>query len=386
MDIRKVQQAHSFGIVSYHARIWTMFEQRLESIKQKLTKEKLDGVLISSVSNISYLTGYTNFSEREREAYLIVGRQFKYIITDGRYSESVRKQVTHFQLFERGHKTPIEKLFKNLKKNIKRLGIEEDNLTVSEHKLIKKHFKKTKHFELSKVRSIKSNEEIKKIATACKLGDLAFDFILKQIKVGVTEKQIALELEDFIRQKGAQFSFPAIVAFGKNSSIPHHQIGGDILKKKEGQFILLDFGVKVDDYCSDMTRTIFFGEPSNEQKDTYETVLKAQQKAVDFINSSIQSHKPIKAFQVDKVARDYILSKGFPTIPYSLGHGIGLEVHENPYLSPKSKEVLKEGMVFSIEPGIYLPNFGGVRIEDLFVYENGKLRQLTTSPKTLIEI
>ncbi|MBI2334310.1 M24 family metallopeptidase, partial [Candidatus Daviesbacteria bacterium] len=170
-------------------------------------------------------------------------------------------------------------------------------------------------------------------------------------------------------------------AFGKNSSIPHHQTGDKRLTIND-KLILLDFGVKLNGYCSDMTRTIFFGKPSEKQRKIYETVLEAQKIAIRFINSG----KKIKAKDVDKVAREYIKSMGFPDIPHSLGHGVGLEVHEHPYLSSKSKEELKEGMVFSIEPGIYIPDFGGVRIEDLFVLENRNLRQLTTSHKNLIEL
>ena len=278
------------------------------------------------------------------------------------------------------------------------MGIEEDELTITEHKLLKKHFKKTKHFDIKAHRSIKTPEEIKKIEKAAKLGDLAFKYILKKIKTGITEKQLAYELEMFIKQNGAELSFPSIVAFGKNSSIPHHQTGDSILGEKNGQFILLDFGVKYQNYCSDMTRTIFFGNPTEKQEKIYKTVLTAQQKVIDFINSATGSGKIVKASEVDNIARDYIISKGYPTIPHSLGHGIGLEVHEHPSLSPKSKEFLKEGMVFSIEPGIYLKGFGGVRIEDLFcisktvpsetkglyVLEEKGLKQLTKSSKEII--
>ncbi len=382
-----------------------MFEGKLKQLKEQIKKEKFDAVLISSVSNISYLTGFTNFSKDEREAFLIIGDDFQYIITDARYSEAIKKDVPHFQLFERGYKTPVEDLFKTLKKDITSLGIEEDNLTVSEHRKIKKHFKKTKHFDVNSIRSIKNNEEIKKIETACKIGDRAFEYVLKKIKAGVTEKQIAQEIEKFIKENGAEISFPSIVAFGANSSVPHHQTGNDVLgpstqlslrSGREGLIILLDFGVKFENYCSDMTRTVFFGTPSKKQEDIYNAVLTAQQKAVDFLNLKIKSNKNVSAQQVDKAARDYIISKGYSSIPHSLGHGIGLQVHEHPNLSPKSKEVLKEGMVFSIEPGIYIKDFGsprstrveagGVRIEDLFVYEKGKLRQLTTSPKNLTTV
>ncbi|MCR4305952.1 MAG: aminopeptidase P family N-terminal domain-containing protein, partial [Candidatus Daviesbacteria bacterium] len=185
-----------------------MFRGRITRIQQQLTKNNLDAVLVSSVSNISYLTGFTNFSKDEREAYIFIGRDFAYIITDARYSEAVRKQVSHLTLFERSHRNPTKNLFKKHRKEIKRLGVEEDNLTVAEHKSLNKHFKKTKHFDVGNLRSIKTKDEISKIEKACQIGDLAFAFILKKIRVGVTEEQVAGELENFIRTKGAVISFP----------------------------------------------------------------------------------------------------------------------------------------------------------------------------------
>lgn len=359
-----------------------IFEDRLKELKKLTKKEKLDAVFISGVSNIAYLSGYSNFSKEEREAYIFVGEDFEYIITDARYSEVIKKEVPHLKLYERGGGKSTKDLF--VKYKTKRLGIEEDNLTVAEHRAIKKHFKSLKHFETGELRSVKSDEEIEKIKKACELGDLAFKFILKKLRVGITEKETAQDLENFIRQKGATNSFSSIVAFGKNSSVPHHQTGDTILRR--GDFVLLDFGVKFKDYCSDMTRSVFFGEPSNRQKEIYKIVLDAQQKAAEFLNNQIKSGKRITGHEVDKIARDYIIKKGYPSIPHSLGHGIGLEVHEHPYLSSKSKEELKTGMVFSIEPGIYISDFGGVRIEDLFVLEKNGLRQLTTSSKEQIEI
>src|SRR3989344_2891344 len=390
----KCSRRMTSGILpQFSGTICSMFKRRVEQLKEKIKNEKLDAVLVSSVSNISYLSGFTNFSKDEREAYIFLGKNFQYIITDGRYSEAVEKQISHLELFERGNEKSTEELFKKHKKEIKTLGIEEDNLTVAEFKTVKKHFKNIKHFNVSHFRSAKTDDEIKRIKKACQIGDLAFKYILKKIKVGVTEKEIAGELKKFIKENGAEFSFPAIVAFGKNSSIPHHQTGNT--KLKDGDTVLLDLGAKVENYCSDMTRTVFFGSPINKQslrsvdlkqRKIYRVVLEAQQKAVDFINRTTKGSKEIKAQEVDRVAREYIRSQGFPDIPHSLGHGVGLEVHEHPSLSPKSRDILKEGMVFSIEPGIYLPNFGGVRIEDLFVLEKNGLRQLTNSDKKLFFI
>lgn len=378
------------GILPYfNGTISTMLKGRLKKLKENLKKEKLDAVFVSSVSNISYLSGFSNFSKDEREAYLLIGQNFGYIITDGRYSEAVKIQVPHLKLFERSNNKSSEKLFKKHKKEINTLGIEEDNLTVAEHKILKKNFKNLKHFNVSSLRSVKNDEELSKIKKACQIGDLAFKYILKKIRVGVSEKEIAWELEKFVKEKDAEFSFPTIVAFGANSSVPHHQTGDT--KLKVGDFVLIDMGAKVDSYCSDMTRTVFFGKPSKEQKEIYKIVLEVQQKAVEFLKRAIKNSKQIKSdrkvtgAEVDKLAREYIKSKGFPDIPHSLGHGIGLQVHEHPYLSPKSKEELKEGMVFSIEPGIYIEGFGGVRIEDLFVVGKNGLKQLTNAPLLPIE-
>jgi len=304
-------------------------------------------------------------------------------------------------LYQQGGITPentLDKIFENLSKKIKKIGIEENDLSVAEYKKIRKHFKTVNLKELSNLRTIKGEDEILKIEKACKLGDEAFDFILKKLKLGVSEKQIAFELEFFIKRNGADISFPPIVAFGKNSSIPHHQTSDKRLKTKS--IVLLDFGVKLGNYCSDMTRTIFFGKADDKFKKIYNTVLASQQKAIESLKSSMVNGQwsidarnadssevdSIRASDIDLVTRNHIVKQGYPTIPHSLGHGIGIEVHESPRLSPESKDILKPGMVFSIEPGIYMPGFGGVRTEDLVVLEKKGLRLLTHSPKEIIEI
>jgi Xaa-Pro aminopeptidase len=234
------------------------------------------------------------------------------------------------------------------------------------------------------LRLIKSSAEIDAIKNACELGDKAFDHILKIIKKNLTEKQLVFEIEMFIKRHEADISFPTIVAFGPNASHPHH-VPTD-LKLKPNNFVLMDFGVKMDNYCSDMTRTIYFGKADSEQKKLYSAVLESQKIAAAQIEKLLQKEKLIKGAAIDKISRDYIISKGYPTIPHSLGHGIGLEVHEIPSLSPVTDFELKNGMVFSIEPGIYLPDNMGVRIEDLYAIQNNKLIHLTHSPKELIEI
>jgi len=231
-------------------------------------------------------------------------------------------------------------------------------------------------------KAVKSPNEISKIESACMLGDKTFSYIMKKIHLGITEKEVALEINSFIKKSGGKPSFPTIVAFGKNSVNIHNVPTNNKLTKN--QFILLDFGVKINDYCSDMTRTIFSGKPTTKQKKMYQTVLKAQLKAIQQLNNLVIKQFEIKAFEIDKIARDHIISKGYPSIPHSLGHGIGKRVHESFRISPKSKNYLKKRMVFSIEPGIYLPDFGGVRIEDLVVLEKTGPRLLTHSPKNII--
>lgn len=338
-----------------------MFLKRVQKVKDELKKAKLDAVFISSPISITYLTGQSGFVDA-RDAYVLITQNKNYILTHSIYSKVTK--VKGFEIIEISRNLPPQKaILKILGKNA-RLGIEENNLTVSEYKNLKSF--NTKNFEINQHRAIKSSEEIALIEKACRIGDKAYGYIRKHIKEGITEKEIAFKLEYFIKNLGADLAFPTICAFGVNSFAPHHQTGNKKLEK--GRFVLIDFGVKWQGYCSDMTRTTVFGEASKEQKKIYDTVLEAQQKAINVVSN--------RACDFDKAARDYIKSQGYPDIPHSVGHGIGLAVHEHPYISKKSKEKLENGMVFSIEPGIYLPA-GGVRIEDLFVLENNKLRKLT---------
>lgn len=344
-----------------------------------ISKKNLDGFLVTSIHDIQYLTNYSNSAMSKGEIYLLITKINQYIFASGLYGEAIKKQVLDFEFIELGVVPFKESLQKLVEKNdLKKIGIDENNLTVSEFKFFKKVFPKLSHFTTSEVRSIKTSAEIKEIEKACKVADLAFNHILKYLKVGVSEKQIAFEIEMFIKKQGADVSFPTIAAFGKNSSIPHHQTGDS--KLKNPSIILMDFGARVNNYCSDMTRTIFFGAIDKQQKKIYEAVYQSQQKALQLIKKMIKNNKSIKASSIDKEARDYIKSVGFESIPHSLGHGVGHEIHESPWLSIKSKDILKPGMVFSIEPGIYIPNFGGVRIEDLYVLEEKNIRQITKSP------
>ena len=355
----------------------------MDSLQKYL--KKLDAIFISTRANIVYLTGYNGFSEIERECFLLITKKKNYLITDRRYSEAIKKSVKGYSVIETGaHNFTKKNVSEFLKKNkIKKLGFEDNNLTVAEYNLLKKAAF-LKPIDLSNIRIIKTKEEIKNIKLACKIGDQAFEFIMGKLKLGITEKQIEHELVNFIKNKNADISFKPIVAYGKNSSIPHHQTGRDKLKKN--QIVLLDFGINLNNYCSDMTRTIFFGSASTEFKRMHQTVLEAQSKAIEFLNSTIINHKSTTGKQIDMVARDYTIEQGYPDIIHSVGHGIGIEVHESPHLSPNSRDKIQAGMIFSIEPGIYLPNYGGVRIEDLVLVGKNGIEVITHSNRGIIEI
>lgn len=348
--------------------------------------KEVDAILISDSFHIGYLTGYTNFSHEEREAFVLVTSKQRYIFTDARYSEAVM-QLDDFVLLEISANCGLSDHLKDLqsKHRIKSIGIEADNLTVAELRKLENIFTKIEDLKLHDIRGVKSSEEIERIEKACSIGDKVFKKILKKIKPGTTEKQLATEMELMMRKQQVVPSFETIVAFGAHSSVPHHQTGKTKLKGG-GEFVLLDFGVKVDDYCSDMTRTILVGKADSKQKEIYKTVYEAQKKAAEFLDRQIKKGVAVTGKEVDQVAREFIISQGQPSIPHSLGHGIGLQVHEHPRLSPKSEDLLVLGMVFSIEPGIYIPGFGGVRIEDLYVIEKNGIRQLTKANKELIEL
>lgn len=363
---------------------------RLKKLKEVLLKEKLGGLLVSSPENIAYFCGFWGLSPEQHESFLLVTSKNSYLLTDGRYIEAVKQLNTGFKPILT---TPNESAFQiiaklTLKLKIGRLGFEKVNLTVAEFFNLKKNVKSKKlvptHNLVEGLRAIKEKREILFIQKAVKLADQTFNYILKKIKPGVSETEIAWEIEKFVRERGAQLAFPPIVASGQNSAIPHHRTSDKRLKTKD--IILLDFGAKIDNYCSDLTRVIFLGKATDEQKKVYQVVLEAQKRALEFLNheSSIINNR-LKASAIDRVARDYITSHGYPTIPHSVGHGIGLSCHELPRLGIKSADTLKPRMVHSVEPGIYIPGKFGVRIEDLVLITSSGPKILTQSPKEIIE-
>src|SRR5882672_5337220 len=258
---------------------------RLRELRKLLAKNDLDAILVSSLSNIVYLTNFSEFSTLDRDAYLLITKTKQYIFTHGIYKEAVEKQVPHFELRAIKRETPITKTIRTIieEQSITRLGFEAFDLKITEYEQLTKQINKKILIPtdmVNKIRIVKSPDETEKIHKTCALGDKAFTFILKKMKPGITEKALAFELEFYIKNRGADISFPPIVAFDANASQPHHVPTN--VKLKRNSLVLFDFGVKLDNYCSDMTRTVFFGKVTKKQKIVYNTVLAAQQQAIDF--------------------------------------------------------------------------------------------------------
>lgn len=349
---------------------------KLEKLRKALTEQNVDALLITSPYNRRYMTNFTGTA-----GVVIVSQNDAVFITDFRYTEQAKEQVKHFRIIEQ--KSSIYETVANQVQamGIQSLGFEKESLLYSEYELYKKQLK-VDFVPLSglieKIRLIKTDEEIKIIKVACEIADSAFTHILNFIKPGITELDVSNELEFFMRKQGATgTSFDTIVASGVRSALPHGVATNKVIEK--GDFVTLDFGAIYNGYVSDITRTIAVGKPNEKLNDIYHIVLEAQLLALEKVGPGMTG------LEADRVARDYITKKGYgPAFGHSTGHGIGLEVHEGPTLSYRSNTVLEPNMVVTIEPGIYLPQLGGVRIEDDIVITEKGNEKLTHSAKELI--
>jgi Xaa-Pro aminopeptidase len=357
-----------------------MSPDRLKKAYDSVKKEKLTGFIASKLPNVRYLSGYSGSN-----GLLLLVPPRAYLFTDFRYAVQARKEVKKCQVIiaERDLLGELAKI-KALQKKVK-IGYESAHLTVQLLEKIKELIPKvslvgTENI-VESIAIIKDTAEINKLKKAAKIADMAFDEILKLIKPGVKERDLALELHYKMVKAGAEGpSFNFIVASGQRSSMPHG-VASD-RKFKKGDFITLDFGCFYEGYPSDLTRTVVLGKASLKQKRIYDIVLKAQ-------TMSVEAARPgMPARELDKVARDIIIREGYgDNFGHGLGHGLGLDaVHSNPVVSPRSQDTLEPGNVITIEPGIYIPNWGGVRIEDDVVITSSGHKVLTKSPKSLIEL
>ena len=347
---------------------------RVEKLMSSLSDN--EAIFISGFPNIFYYSGFTS-----EDAYLLISKNARYIITDSRYIIQAKEQADNFEVLNIAE--GFEKVFSKVSADY--IGYEENRMTVREFQKLRMKLAGNQTFVgkqsfIDKQRRVKSIDEINKIAEAERIGDNAFEYVLNMIKPGISEREIALELEFYMKRNGASaLSFDTIVASGKRSAMPHGLASEKKIEK--GDFVTLDFGCVFEGYCSDMTRTVVVGKASEKQREIYNIVLNAQQAAINAIEAGVL------CCDIDRTAREVIAEAGYgDCFGHGLGHSVGIEIHENPSFSPRCGDELKNGHVITVEPGIYVEDFGGVRIEDLIAVKDGKPFNLTHSPKELIEL
>ncbi len=364
-------------------------------INDVLREKGLDGVIISSPANMRSQSGFRG------EGIVYISETMKLVFTDSRYTVAAKEECPNFEviqykgsLYESWVTLLLERLSKSEVASMT-VGYEDSEMSVQSYHKLEDVLRKHEVAEmtltplgnaLDLLRQQKTEKEIRWIEQAEQIGDQAFEKILaticehRETKKPLTEKQVAAYLEFYMKELGAEgTSFDTIAASGIHSSMPHAIPTDKVLE--DGDFLTMDFGCKVNGYCSDMTRTIVIGAANEKQKEIYEVVRQAQQAALDAICPGM------KGREVDEVARAVIREAGYgECFGHSLGHSVGLVIHETPCFAPRDDSEIKPGMVITVEPGIYMEGFGGVRIEDVVVITEDGCRNLTHSEKSLIEI
>lgn len=353
-------------------------QKRINSLRAEFKNYGVQGAYITSAVSHRYLTGFDN-----PDGILVITENSAYALEDFRYIEVARAKLSGvYTVIELNRSSLYEVLNEIIKsEGVSSLAYEDTKMSVSEFNDLKSNTEAS-FTELGdaikRLREIKTPEEVAEITEAQRITDLAFEHILSILKPDMTENDVACELEYFMRKNGAEDkSFETIAVSGAKSSLPHGVPSG--VKLSRG-FLTMDFGAVVNGYHSDMTRTVCIGKADAEMKRLYSTVLTAQKEALDFIKSGVL------CADADKVARDIIYRDYKGCFGHSLGHGVGLEIHEWPNLSPMSKGILTPGNVVTVEPGIYIAGKYGCRIEDMVLIQENSVMNFTKSPKELIEI
>jgi len=331
-----------------------IFKHRLSRIKRQLHRQRIDVLLVSAPANVTYLTGFLG-----DDSWALLTPRAVYLLTDSRYTEQANSQCPGCRIIER--REPMTKAVAKLLgkyKSVKSIAVE-NSISIAQLRALKKNVKK-RIKPLANVietfRRAKDEYEVRAIKKASRIASQALSVALRNMKPGITETELAGEIEHQIRKLGAKVSFETIVAFGPNAARPHHSSGKRKLRKNDS--VLIDFGAKVAGYCCDMTRCFPVGRPGRPFDKAYEAVRQAQSAAISAVRAGVS----LKA--VDEAARKVIREHGFQPHGHGTGHGLGLEVHELPIVGPNSKGKLQAGDVITIEPGIYISGKLGVRIED----------------------
>ena len=352
-----------------------MKRQRLAALKEAMLQEGIDGLLVSGASNIRYLTGVDG-----KDMNLWVGAGQSMVLTDFRYLEVAQSLAPDFEYHEVKVGSDAGDFLAGRQEE--RLGLERDHLSLADYEALSAKVPAGRLIPTDDLilglREVKDEGEIEATRRACAIGDACFDHLCGFLKPGITEREAALEIEYFMKSAGGEaLSFDVICVSGTNTSRPHGIPGNRALAP--GDFVTMDYGCKVDGYCSDMTRTVAIGEPDEEMKGIYELVLRAQETACRGIRAGLACQ------EADRLARDVIKEAGLASyFGHGLGHGTGLDIHEAPRLRPGYPGQLQVNSIVSVEPGVYLPGRFGVRIEDLVVVKEEGVDILTRSPKKLL--
>ncbi len=351
------------------------FANRLQQVRSKISSFGIDAILVSNPFTRRYISGFTGSA-----GYLFINQNVSLLATDFRYTEQAEAETDAWEIAKSSYNNQWLCSI-TIKTDTKRLGFEGSDLTFATYKRIKKTLTDKgiavdliDVSDLTKdLRSIKGTYDLTNLLKAIKAGDHCFDYVSSQLKAGQTEREIANMFKRAALNANTEgVSFETIVASGPNAARPHHSPSERIIR--EGETVVIDCGVKVNGYCSDLTRTLILGSYGEKLRNVYNTVYEAQSAAINGITAGITGH------QADGIARTVIEKAGYGNnFGHSLGHGLGLEVHESPHIGPNSTDQIAEGMVFTVEPGIYIPGWGGVRIEDVVIIENGVCKILSNS-------
>jgi Xaa-Pro aminopeptidase len=358
-----------------------MIEQRLARLRAAMAEAQLPAFLVTQIDNVGYLSGFSGSS-----AALVVTPDTALFFTDGRYATQAQRECPGFEVRQ---SDMTQSLMDRVTAEVKGLGIptvgiEGNSITVNQLEAMQKGLEGVELKPTSDVvetlRRIKDEGEIERIRAACGIVDRAFEYILGQLRPGISEREVAAELEYWMKKAGSEDeAFPTIVASGARSALPHGRASGKLLEK--GDLITFDFGARVGGYHSDLTRTVVLGQATERQREVYEVVLDAQMAALAALRPGMTGK------EADQVARDRIAAHGLgENFSHGLGHGLGRHVHDHPALSQRAEITLEPGMVVTVEPGVYLEGWGGVRIEDDVVLRDGGIEILTHAPKELIEV
>jgi Xaa-Pro aminopeptidase len=352
---------------------------RLDKVRHLLTERHLDATVVAKTENVAYLSGFTGSA-----GLLLITPTENHLVTDSRYVEQAAEQAPMFHITQAvggSLHTQVANLCQTL--GVHRLGYEGDFVTVDQFVTIKEMHAGRELISVAGAvegfRMIKDASELDVMRQAAAIADEAFTHILGFIKAGVTERDIALEMEYKMKKLGAEgLAFDIIAASGTRSSLPHGRASDKVVQA--GDLLTLDFGAIYEGYCSDMTRTVMVGEPSEKQREIYGIVLEAEKRGVAACKAGMTGA------ELDEVCRSYIRSKGYADyFGHGTGHGVGRFIHEGPAVSVRGdKQVLQAGMIVTIEPGIYLPGWGGVRIEDMVLVTETGCESFSHSPKELI--